>query len=213
MKTLITFLVITAGALVISGCASTKGYEKADNASTSLQSAAQGIDNTLAPLDSVVATLTDLLANPAADITPQFQKFSAAVNKLQTRANEVSSRTAAMQAEGSAYFQQWDIELAKILNDDIQTRSQERKDVVAARFERVRASYVQTGVDFTPFMSDLKDIRTALATDLTAGGLASVRGLANKVVDKAAPLRSSLVRLSTEFKDLGVSISSGTPTR
>ena len=212
MKTPISLVSLAACGVLIAGCV-TSGYEKAGNTSTSLREAAQGIDNTLGPLDTVVTALSDLVTNPGPDITPQFQKFSAAVSNLESLANEVSSREAAMREQGAAYFQKWDAELAKIQNDDIETRSLDRKNAVAARFERVRVSYAQTTADFAPFMSDLKDIRTALATDLTAGGLASVRGLASKANDKVLPLRESLIRLSTEFKNLGVSISTATPAK
>ena len=122
-------------------------------------------------------------------------------------------REAAMRLQGAAYFQKWDEELAKIQNDDIQTRSLDRKNEVAARFAKVRVSYAQTTANFAPFMSDLKDIRTALATDLTAGGLASVKGLASKANDKVLPLRESLISLSTDFKNLGVSLSTATPAK
>lgn len=203
---------LAAGAALIAGCA-TSGYDKAGIASTSIREAAQGIDNTLGPLDTVVAALSDLVTNPGPDITPQYQKFSAAVSNLDSLANEVRNREAAMREQGVAYFQKWDEELAKIRNEDIQTGSLDRKNAVAARFERVRLSYAQVTADFAPFMSDLKDIRTALSTDLTAGGLASVKALAGNANEKVVPLRASLVRLSSEFRNLGVSISTSTPAR
>ena len=212
MKTLMSFVAIAACGVLITGCIS-PGYEKAGTTSTSLRDAAQGIDNALGPLDTVVAALSDLVTNPGPDITPQFQKYSAAVSNLESLANEVTSREAAMRQQGAAYFQKWDEELAKIQNDDIQTRSLDRKNEVAARFAKVRVSYAQTTANFAPFMSDLKDIRTALATDLTAGGLASVKGLASKANDKVLPLRESLISLSTDFKNLGVSLSTATPAK
>jgi len=212
MKTLMSFVAIAACGVLITGCIS-PGYEKAGTTSTSLRDAAQGIDNALGPLDTVVAALSDLVTNPGPDITPQFQKFSAAVSNLESLANEVTSREAAMRQQGAAYFQKWDEELAKIQNDDIQTRSLDRKNEVAARFAKVRVSYARTTANFAPFMSDLKDIRTALATDLTAGGLASVKGLASKANDKVLPLRESLISLSTDFKNLGVSLSTATPAK
>ncbi len=210
MKTITALLTVTALSGLIVGCAST-GYEKAGTTSTSLQAAAQGVDHALIPLESVVVTLADLVNNPGPDMTPQFQKFSLAVDQLSASANEVGSRTTAMQSQGEAYFQKWDQELAKIQNDDIQTRSLDRKNAVAARFQQVRVSYGKTDAAFAPFMSDLKDIRTALATDLTAGGLASVKGLAGKANAKAATLRESLIHLSADFRKLGVALSASTP--
>jgi predicted nucleic acid-binding Zn-ribbon protein len=212
MKTLISLVSLAACGAFIVGCAST-GFEKAGTTSTSLREAARDVDNTLVPLDNVVATLSDLVTNPGPDITPQYQKFNAAVSNLESLANEVKSREAAMREQGAAYFQKWDEELAKIQNDNIQTRSLDRKNSVAAQFEKVRLSYSQTSADFAPFMSDIKDIRTALSTDLTAGGLASVKGLASQANDAAKPLRESLIRLSAEFRKLGVSISTTTPPK
>jgi hypothetical protein len=212
MKTLISLVSLAAFGVLVAGCVSS-GYEKAGNTSTSLREEAQSIDNALGPLDAVVTALSDLVTNPAPDITPQFKKFSAAVSDLESLANEVSSRDAAMREQGAAYFQKWDEELPKIQNDDIQTRSLDRKNTVAARFEKVRLSYARTTANFAPFMSDLKDIRRALATDLTAGGLASVKGLASNANDKVLPLRESLISLSTEFKNLGVSLSPAAPTK
>lgn len=212
MKTRISILAFAVAGILLAGCATT-GYKKADNASTSLQLAAQGIDNTLAPLDAVAITLADLVNYPARDITPQFQKFSAAVTRLESFANEMTSRSADMQAQGAAYFEKWDEELAKIQSDSIHTRSLDRKNTVAARFERVRVSYVKASADFAPFMSDLKDLRTLLATDLTAGGLDSVTNLAGRTNKRVQPLRESLMQVAAEFRSLGVSLSAGSPQR
>jgi hypothetical protein len=128
-------------------------------------------------------------------------------------ADDVSSHAAAMKEQGTDYFNKWDEELAKIQSEDIHTRSLDRKNEVAAHFERVRVSYAQATANFTPLMSDLKDIRTALGTDLTLGGLASIKGLSSKANDKGVPLRESLVRLSADFKDLGVALSTGIPAK
>lgn len=212
MKTFTSFAALVAFSVLVAGCASS-GYQKAGTTSTSLREAAQGIDNSLAPLSAVITALNDLQSNPGPDITPQFQRYSDAVSKLESQANEVSTRATAMQEQGAAYVQKWDEELAKIRNDDIQSRSLDRKNEVAARFEKVRVSYVETTALFAPFISGLKDIRTVLATDLTTGGLASVKDLANKTNGKALPLRESLINLSLEFKNLGVSISPATATK
>ena len=62
-------------------------------------------------------------------------------------------------------------------------------------------------------MSDLKDIRTALATDLTSAGLDSVKSVVKKANDDAPPVRESLGKLSADFKDLGISLTTSTPTQ
>lgn len=209
MKPIIPLVVLTTS-LFYAGCASS-GYQQAGKTSTSLQETAKGIDQALLPLDNVVATLADLVNNPQPDITQQFKKYSAAVTKLESLSDDVRDHAAAMRAQGTAYFKNWDLELAKIQNEDIHSRSLDRKNAVAAHFEQVRVSYAQTSTEFAPFMSDLKDIRTALATDLTTGGIASIKDLSGKANAKVMPLRQSLIGLSTDFKTLGVALSTANP--
>ncbi len=203
---------IAAVVLLMAGCAST-GYEKAGDASTAVEKAARGIHKGNGQIDSVLFALSSLINSPEADLKPQFAKFDTAVTKLESLSTDVNEQAAAMQVQGADYFRTWDQELAKIQNEDIRTRSTDRKNAVAVRFEKVRVSYVQTKADFAPFMSDLKDIRTALATDLTAGGIASIKKIANKADDNAAPLRKSLTNLEEDFKDLGVALSATTPAK
>ncbi len=212
MKPFLPLAVLAASLPLFAGCASS-GYQKAGKTSTSLQATAHGIDHALVPLDNVVAALSDLVNNPQPDITPQFKKYSTAVNKLESLADDVRDHATGMRAQGAAYFKNWDLELAKIQNEDIHSRSLDRKNTVAAQFERVRVSYARTTTEFTPFMSDLKDIRTALATDLTAGGLTSIKGLSTRANEKVLPLRESLIGLSTDFRSLGVALSTATPTQ
>ena len=210
MKTFIPSILLSAAVVLLAGCDS-PGYEKAASTSTSLRKASQDIDKSQAQIDVVLAALSDLVNSPGSDMKPQFKNCSSEVGKLESFANDVDGHAAAMQEQGAAYFRKWDVELATIKNEDILTRSSDRKNAVTAQFAKVRASYLQAKADFTPFMSDLKDIRTSLAADLTAGGLASIKGVVNRANEDAAPLRRTLGRLSADFKDLGISLSASTP--
>jgi outer membrane murein-binding lipoprotein Lpp len=200
---------IAAFALVLGGCAST-GYEKANDTSAAVEEAAREIHRGNGQIDAVLFALSSLVNNPEADIKPQFDKFDSALSKLESLSNDVSEQTASMQAQGADYFRNWDMELAKIQNEDIRSRSAERKRFVAARFDKVRLSYVKTKASFEPFMSDLKDIRTSLATDLTVAGVASIKSTANKAQSSVTPLRESMSDLEADFKALGVSLSTST---
>ncbi|HTJ79619.1 MAG TPA: DUF2959 family protein [Rariglobus sp.] len=204
---------IAALVLLMAGCASTTGYEKAGDTSTTIEKTARNIHKGNGQIDAVLFALTSLVNSPEADIKPQFDKFDSAVDKLDALAKDVNTQDAEMQAQGADYFRNWDLELAKIQNEDIRERSTLRKAAVAARFNKVRVSYVHTKAAFAPFMSDLKDIRTALATDLTAGGVASIKGIANKANENVTPLRESLTDLEADFKALGVALSTTTPAK
>lgn len=203
---------LAAAVLLASGCAST-GHKQAAHASTSLEKTAHEIRLGNGQIDAVLFSLDSLVHSPAPDLKAQFNKFDSAVTKLESLSKDVTDRAADMQKEGADYFRTWDEELAKIQNESIRSRSTVRKNIVAANFERVRVSYMNTRASFTPFMSDLKDIRTALAMDLTVAGLASVKPAAANARTNAVPLRESIYTLESDFRTLGVSLSTANPAQ
>lgn len=200
---------IAAVVVLMAGCTST-GYKKAGDTSTAIEKTASNIHKGNGQIDAVLFSLSSLVNSPEADLKSQFSKFDSAVTKLDSLATDVNTQAAAMQSQGADYFRTWDGDMAKIQNEDIRARSNERKIAVAARFDAVRLSYVQTKAAFVPFMSDIKDIRTALATDLTAGGIDSIKSSANKAKSNVTPLRESLSSLEADFRALGVSMSTNT---
>jgi hypothetical protein len=210
MKTVKRTIVLAIAAALISGCSS-PSYEKAASTSTSLQRAAEVIDKSSVQVDMVLSALSELVTTPGADLETQFQTYTSLMKGLQSLSESVGEKADEMQTAGAAYFQKWDEDLAKIHNEDIRARSTERKNDVSARFERVRVSYQEASAHFAPFISDLKDVHTALGADLTAGGLASIKDVLDKANRDAVPLRESLAKLSKEFRELGVSLAATTP--
>ncbi len=197
---------LALAAALIAGCSST-GYDKASDTASSLQKAAEGIDQSSNQVEAVLTALSDLANNPGADLKPQYKKFDTSVSTLFSTAEDVASAATGMKEKGNDYFKSWDEQLAQIKNEDIKHRSAERRLEVQKRFTDVKRSYLESSDAFKPFMSDLKDIRTVLSTDLTVGGVASIKGVAGKADKDAVPLRSALGKLSADFKALGVSMS------
>ena len=199
----LSFIVLSA---LVTGCG-TRGYNRADTAASSIQRASLRIDKGASQVEIALATLTDLVDNPGADMKPQFVRFNTSVNDLESLSKDVAGKSATMQNKGSAYFQKWDEELARIQTEDIRSRSAARKTEVMQGFERVQANYQNTSVTLAPFLARLGDIRTALSTDLTPAGLDSIRGSVGSAKMEGASVQQSLRSLAADFKNLGVSLS------
>jgi hypothetical protein len=210
MKNLTSVVVALGLIALLPGCSS-PSYEKAGNTAVSLHKTAAGIDQGSTQVDAVLAALLELVNNPAADLKPQFKKFDAAVNALQATAANVSATAKSMREKSNDYFKDWDQQLAQIKNEDIKGRSAERKTEVQQQYIAMKKDFLLAGDAFKPFMADLKDIRTALTADLTAGGLASIKDVAVKANSEAVPLRAAIGKLSADYKTLGVSMSATTP--
>lgn len=206
-KTWVINLFILATAIgLATGCAST-GNDKSASTVKSLAKSSRLIDKGTVLIDQTLANLNDLVTNPNPDLRKQSAAFSSSLNDLGSIAKDVSCKADEMKAQGAAYFAKWDKESARMQNEDIRHRSQERKQEVAANFARISQQYDETKTLFQPFMSDLRDVQNYLNTDLTAGGLAAIKDVAAKSASDAIPLKESMGRLSEAFKSLSLSMS------
>jgi predicted nucleic acid-binding Zn-ribbon protein len=208
---LVSNLALAAVVSAFVGCAS-GNYEKGAGTATGLTESAEKIAVGNTNIDATLKALNDLVATTQGDLVPKFKAYNEAVDNLESAAKDVRDKVAKMREKGNAYFLAWDEQLAQIQNEDIKKRSSERKAQVQKEFMDIKQSYAQAQIDFKPFMSNLKDIQTALSTDLTMGGIGAVKGTVEKANQNAVPLKKSLDELSKQFKELGVAMSSSAPT-
>jgi chromosome segregation ATPase len=209
MKALCQMVLPVVAAALLAGCRSSN-YEKGSETGAGLQASADRIGQGQAKIDAAMKSLNDLVNSPG-DLATQFKAYSAAVNDLDSSSKDVQSKVASMRSKGNEYFKAWDEQTAQIKNEEIKKRSAERKAEMQKKFTEIKTSYTQASEQFKPFLSDLKDIQTALATDLTPGGVSAIKGAADKANKEAVPLKASFEKLAAQFKDLGVAMQSAAP--
>jgi hypothetical protein len=96
-----------------------------------------------------------------------------------------------MASDGRKYFQDWQTTVNGIANESLRKKAQKRMDAVKASYDKVEASLQTASEKFKPFLSDLRDIQKALATDVTAGGVKAIKSTVksanwnHQYVDKA----------------------------
>lgn len=160
----------------------------------------------------VATTVLHQLANQGnPDLRKPFKQYQKAVDKLGDIAKDARKRRDEMQAHRSAYFLEWDLELAKIQNEDIHARSADRRQKVQQDLEALsrRVSVVDNSLE--SFEKLLRDIETALGTDLSSDGVQAVRPAVNTSNQKAVELRGQLGDLRAQLQSLGVAMSAKTP--
>jgi hypothetical protein len=196
--------------LGLAGCASSSGYDTGNKTADQIQTAAGRIDALTGKIDVTLTSLNDLVEKPQADLRPQFKTYSDNVTGVETSAKEIADARRKMGEQGKVFFDKWDQQLAQIQNEDIKARSQSRKDEVAKKLQTIKMSYTEAEMAFRPFMADLKDVQKFLSVDLTTGGIAAVKGPAAKANTNAVPLKAAITKLASDFKALGLSMSSVT---
>ena len=212
MKTRLAILKIVpvlAAFVLAAGCASSGG--KGQATSDSIQRTADAAAKVNTTLDVVVNALNDLTANPQPDLRPQFKAYKSAVSDLDSVASKVRSAATAMDGKAEQLMAEWDKQLALVNNEDIKARSADRKNEVNERLNDIKTSFAEAKERFTPVQSDLKDILIYLETDLTPGGVAAIKRTAAKAIAGVPDLRSSIDEIVSNFKELGLSLSSVQP--
>lgn len=189
------------------GCAS-GNYHRADAASDSLRKASLQINTENHAIDGTLAALDDLVNKPNHDLAPQFKAFSASLDRLTSSARRAEKAARVANEKSRAYFRDWDKETANISFDAVRAQSVSRKTLVTNEFNTVNQRYRENQAVVEPLISYLRDIRTALSTDLTPGGLESVKPLVENAEQNAKKVQTALARLTTDLAASRTQISS-----
>ena len=209
--TLITSFSMAALLAVLAGCTTGGNYQTGAATGTQLIDTAGKVSDGTGKIDATLTSLNDLVNNPSGDLVPKFKTFNKNVADLKDLSDNINKQFTDARVKGNQYFQDWDQQLASIRSADIKNASTQRKNAVLKEYNDLKASYAKTSMSFDPFMGDLKDIQTALGTDLTVGGVSSIKGGVNKANNDGAVVKSSLVQLSADFRTLGTAMQASAP--
>lgn len=201
-----TFIVLLALTCAV-GCQS-HGYRKGDAAAHSLQAAAEEVQAESHAIETALETLNDLVRKPAPDLRPQFNHFSAALDRLERAAEQTERTRARIEARSADYFERWDRESAEIQFGIVREQSERRRAAVTDQFHALNERYVEAQGVVRPLISYLNDIRIALSVDLTPGGIEAVKGIVENANQNAQKVQTALATLTGELTESGTAMSS-----
>ena len=155
---------------------------------------------------ATTVSLNELVTKPA-DLSKQFGQYVKNLDSLESQAASVRKAADKMAKEVDTYIKKWSEELAQIKNEDIRARSETRQQQVNDGLKRIQSNYQALAEAFKPFMADMQDIETALQTDLTRGGVESIRDIAAKTQEEAKVVLSRADDIAADFEALGRALS------
>jgi len=187
------------------GCKSS-GSGKGMQTATKLEDAAAQIERARGKVDQTLKSMNSLVDSPQADPRSQFTAFKKNVDELETLAKKASKEADLMQDQGDEYFARWEKDLKKVKNEEMRSAGEGRRAEREAQFKRIQSSYQQVKSTATPFMQDLRDIRTSLSADLSPKGIESMKSFAARANEHFQPLNKALGDLSADFRAFGVEV-------
>lgn len=211
LKIITTNLALAATLALFAGCASSS-YDKGAATSKALASSADAVGATSQSLYDVLGTMDKLTFKSQGDLRDQLDAFKAASKGLDKSMVKLGDSVATLHAKADAYFTDWTNHTAMIQSADLRQRSLDRKAEVSGKLADVTACYDKLKMAVHPFTIDLKDIETYLDTDLTVGGIATIKDTVAKTKVDAVPLRDAIKQLQASFSDLSTTLSPVMPT-
>ena len=126
-------------------------------------------------LKATLGALNALTQQTKGDLRPAYTAYCAEVTKTGSAADLTRKRVQWMGGDGRKYFQDWQLTVNGIANESLRKKSHKRLDAVQASYNKVETSLQLAGDKFKPFLSDLADIQKALASDVTPGGVKTMK--------------------------------------
>jgi hypothetical protein len=183
---------------LLCGCATT-GYHRASETRSVILNVRAETAKLQHQLEATSSALQTLTGSEAAALRPLYDNFSAAVSTLDTQASRLPGRGRAVQESGDAYLKQWQKELTDYKSSEVRSVSTDRRSAVTDSFRRVNEQFRSSEDSLRPLLSDLKDLRRYLSTDLTAAGINSARELVGRIYSQATNAQQNLQSLLAEL--------------
>jgi len=203
---MLTLTVATSGALLLSGCSTTKGYKQADKTGEGIAEFRDEIVKGKEAVDATMKSLSDIAATANTDPRKAFEQHTKDVANLEATAAKIRKRGQGMKEQGQTYFKQWEEQLAQVNNPEIRGLAEQRKAQLQESFQSVRKYTEPLKAQFDPWMSNLKDLQKYLSNDLTIAGVEAAKPLFTKTTEEGLEVQKLMDGVVAELNTIAATI-------
>jgi hypothetical protein len=159
-------------------------------------------------LAATMSSLNRLLATkPGDDLRPAYQAFVENADKTRKDAETTKLRVAQMNGASANYFSTWKADNETISNQQVRKVATKRLETVQKDYGVSLSSLQDASAKFTPLLSDLADIQTALSNDLTAKGLKAAKGVLKKANHDHDAVQKEIDKATQHFMAMQTALS------
>ena len=154
-------------------------------------------------VEKTVGALKEMMAKPQADLSPQYQSFTHELGILEAKLDEARQQRAATETVVKDQFMAWDESLKQLQNEESRQRAAERRSATEATYSGIQRKIAELKKEWTPFITDLKDTRQYLKSDLSKEGLYAMEPTAERIFDQQSTV---IKRLDEVIEAMDVAI-------
>jgi hypothetical protein len=135
-------------------------------------------------VEKTVGALNELMTKPQADLSPQFQSYTHELGILEVKLEQARQQRAATENVVRDQFMAWDENLNQLKNEQTRANAAERRAATDATYSAIQQKIAELKKEWSPFFTDIKDIRQYLKSDLSKEGLQTMKPTAQRVFDQ-----------------------------
>lgn len=181
----------------LSGCASSSGLERSEAIQTSMDRVDEDVERIISQVNSVNSALNELTRQGQGDIRGAYDRFAEQVSQLRDMESEFENNTNRMESNAENYFEGWSRSDDQYENPEIQRRSEERRNQISQRYERVSQNSATVKEVLRSYVTDVNEIESYLSNDLTSQGINSIASISNDAVNEGEQLKNELNSLQS----------------
>lgn len=183
------FLLATAAFL--GGCATT-GMDRSVKTANSIREVDNEIRKMIIRIDATGASLDSLVSPGQPDLKKSFDSYADDLAKLDSEGKLVLKRIEEMKLQSKEYFAEWEKQGDAYTNPKIRELSDERRIKLAEIYARVPTAGTGVKGAYNAYLTDLKEVKQYLSTDLTPNGIEAIAPVAQKSIRDREALKESL---------------------
>lgn len=135
-------------------------------------------------IEKTVGALKEMMSKPQSNLSPQYQSYTHELGILEAKVEEARQQRTATDTVVKDQFMVWDQDLKRMQNQESRQRVAERQAATKAVYSDIQQKVVDLKKEWTPFLTDLQDIRQYLKGDLSKEGLHTIEPTAERVFDQ-----------------------------
>lgn len=156
-------------------------------------------------IEKTVGALNELMSKPQADLSTQYQSYTHELGILEDKLGQAREQRALTETVVREQFMAWDENLKKLKSEQTQASAAERRAATDRTYSSIQQKIAELKKEWTPFSTDLTDIREYLKSDLSKDGLQAMKPTAQRVFDQKD---SVINRLDEVIQTLGSALKS-----
>jgi hypothetical protein len=190
LGTIITTLLL--GAMTCLGGCATTGMQRSEKTGITMNTVGSDINQAVAQVDVTSASLQELVRPGQTDVKKAFAKYSHDFDRMEHLAKAMFAHYDKMGVQGKEYFEEWRKQGNTYTNPEIQALSEQRRTDLSAIFVRISESNVGVKGAFKAYLTDNREIRAYLSTDLTPKGVESITPVAQRAITDGTYLKDAV---------------------